>query len=164
MHRLPQMPDVPIVTRVYEERFMRESMSSSEKDCMMGEACECMLIDAARPFVATQFVIPNISNEHQGMCVLCLRKTTQLLYYKTIYNGVNVNTLIQKYGLDCFCYFVLVRTLHANLTRVLRRQYMQPARRVPPVGDADLPGERAGAHDAGYVSCVWLALLVRCRR
>ena len=38
----PQMPDVPIITRVYEERFMRESMSSGEKDCLMGEACECM--------------------------------------------------------------------------------------------------------------------------
>jgi len=97
----PQMPDVPIITRVYEERFMRESMSSGEKDCLMGEACECMMIDATRPFIATQFVIPNISNEHQGMCVLCLRKTTQLLYYKTIYNGVNVNTLIQKYGNIC---------------------------------------------------------------
>ena len=95
------MPDVPIISRVYEERFMRESMSGEEKDCMMGEACECMLIDASRPFVCTQFVIPNVSNEHQGMCVLCLRKTTQLLYYKTIYNGVNVNTLIQKYGNIC---------------------------------------------------------------
>ena len=31
------------------------------------------------------------------------------------------------------------------------RQHLQPARRVPPVGDADLPGERAGAHDAGCV-------------
>ena len=95
------MPDVPIIARVYEERFMRESMSSGEKDCLMGEACECMMIDASQPFIATQFVIPNISNEHQGMCVLCLRKMTQLLYYKTIYNGVNVNTLIQKYGNIC---------------------------------------------------------------
>lgn len=95
------MPDVPIVSRVYEERFMRESMTPDEKNCMMGQACECMLIDTNKPFVCTQFVIPNISNEHQGMCVLCLRKTTQLLYYKTIYTGIDVNTLIQKYGNIC---------------------------------------------------------------
>lgn len=95
------MPDVPIVSRVYEERFMRESMTPDEKDCIMGHACECMLIDSSNPFVCTQFVIPNISNEHQGMCVLCLRKTTQLLYYKTIYTGMDVKTLIQKYGNIC---------------------------------------------------------------
>ena len=35
------------------------------------------------------------------MCVLCLRKTTQLLYYKTINNGHNVNAVIQKYGNIC---------------------------------------------------------------
>lgn len=95
------LPNVPIISRVYEERYMRESISSDEKDCMMGENCECMLIDRNSPFVCTQFVIPNISNEHQGMCVLCLRKTTQLLYYKTIYNGIDVNTLIQKFGNIC---------------------------------------------------------------
>ena len=96
-----KMPDVPIVTRVYEERFMRESTSSAEKNCVMGVNCECMLIDPLVPFVCTQFVIPNVSNSHQGMCVLCLRKTTQLLYYKTIYNGHNVNAVIQKYGNIC---------------------------------------------------------------
>jgi len=95
------IPDVPIVTRVYEERFMRESTSASEKNCVMGNNCECMLIDPVAPFVCTQFVIPNVSNSHQGMCVLCLRKTTQLLYYKTIYNGHNVNAVIQKYGNIC---------------------------------------------------------------
>ena len=95
------IPDVPIVTRVYEERFMRESTSASEKNCVMGNNCECMLIDPLAPFVCTQFVIPNVSNSHQGMCVLCLRKTTQLLYYKTIYNGHNVNAVIQKYGNIC---------------------------------------------------------------
>jgi len=29
------VPDVPIITRVYEERFMRESISPDEKDCIM---------------------------------------------------------------------------------------------------------------------------------
>jgi len=98
---LDTVPDVPIITRVYEERFMRESTSPDEKDCIMRENCEGMHIDPANAFVCTQFVIPNISNEHQGMCVMCLRKTTQLLYYKTIYNGHNVNAIIQKYGNIC---------------------------------------------------------------
>jgi len=101
MKGVEKMPDVPIVTRVYEERFMRESTSTSEKNCVMGVNCECMVIDPLSPFVCTQFVIPNVANTHQGMCVLCLRKTTQLLYYKTIYNGHNVNAVIQKYGNIC---------------------------------------------------------------
>ena len=98
---IDNIPNVPIVTRVYEERFMRESTSACEKNCVMGINCECMLIDPLTPFVCTQFVIPNVSNSHQGMCVLCLRKTTQLLYYKTIYNGHNVNAVIKKYGNIC---------------------------------------------------------------
>jgi len=95
------VPDVPIITHVYEERFMRESLGADEKDCIMRDNCEGMFIDSAHAFVCTQFVIPNVSNEHQGMCVMCLRKTTQLLYYKTIYNGHNVHALIQKYGNIC---------------------------------------------------------------
>jgi len=95
------IPDVPIVTRVYEERYMRESTSSAEKDCVMGSNCECMHIDSSTPFVCTQFVIPNVNNAYQGMCVLCLRKTTQLLYYKTIYNGHTINAVIQKHGNIC---------------------------------------------------------------
>lgn len=95
------MPSVPIITRLYEERFMRECMSADEKPCVMGDGCECMILDPKTPFVCMQFVIPNVTNEYQGMCVLCLRKTTQLLYYKTIYNGIDVNALIQKYGNIC---------------------------------------------------------------
>lgn len=95
------LKSVPIITRVYEERFMRESIRTGEKDCIMGESCECMLIDKKQPFICTQFVIPNITNESQGMCVICLRKTTQLLYYKTIYHGHDVTALIQKHGNIC---------------------------------------------------------------
>lgn len=92
---------IPIVTRNYEEKFMRESINNSEKSCIMGKACEGMFLDPAQPFVATQFVLPNTYKTDRGMCVFCLRKTTQLLFYKTIYHGYDIKCVIQKYGNIC---------------------------------------------------------------
>ena len=92
---------IPIVSRNYEEKFMRESNNSSEKSCIMGKACEGMFIDPTQPFIATQFVLPNVYNQDRGMCIFCLRRTTQLLFYKTIHHGYDIKCVIQKYGNIC---------------------------------------------------------------
>lgn len=92
---------IPVVSRNYEEKFMRESISSSEKSCIMGKACEGMFLDSRMPFVGTQFVLPNTYQQERGMCIFCLRKTTQLLFYKTIYHGYDIKCVIQKYGNIC---------------------------------------------------------------
>ena len=92
---------IPVVSRNYEEKFMRESISSSEKSCIMGKACEGMFLDSRLPFVGTQFVLPNTYKQERGMCIFCLRKTTQLLFYKTIYHGYDIKCVIQKYGNIC---------------------------------------------------------------
>ena len=96
-------PNLPIITKAYEESYMREA-GPSEKQCAMGPKCECMFIDHNAPFTAVQFDLPN---EHAGtdtspkLCVLCSRKTTQKLFYDACYSGKRVQGLIQRYGNLC---------------------------------------------------------------
>lgn len=89
---------IPIVSRKYEENFMRECVQSGERPCIMGAACEGMFLDRSQPFVCVRFTLPNIENGTQNMCILCLRKTTQVLFYKTVFHGIDVRCLIQKHG------------------------------------------------------------------
>jgi hypothetical protein len=99
---------VPIITKDYEEMYMRESFLVDDIDCIMGSNCECMFIDAQMPFVGTRFwseqfvsgidTDMNISNK---MCVLCCRKNTQQLFYDLIFSGVRFNGFIQLYGNIC---------------------------------------------------------------
>lgn len=93
--------DIPLVPRAYEERFMRECVSSAEKPCIMGSSCECMLIDPAQPFVGVQYHIPGSPQEEATMCLLCVRKHTHILFYKTVHIGIGVPCLIQKFGNIC---------------------------------------------------------------
>ena len=120
------MPDVVIVTRAYEETFLRECISNKEQQCVMGAQCECMVIDTSQPFVGVCFVLPNAlshledggdnaaapsnvnDNERDhsmkkenGMCLLCLRKVTQILFYQSIHRGLQINGVIQKHGNIC---------------------------------------------------------------
>ena len=95
---------VPIVSRAYEESFMRECMSRSEQACVMGANCECMMIDPVQPFVGVRFVLPfnsEVDFTPNNLCILCLRKTTQLLFHHVIAKGVHTTALIQKHGNIC---------------------------------------------------------------
>lgn len=122
-------PDVPLVTKAYEESFMREP-GPGEQPCAMGELCECMFIDRNAPFVGVQFELPNggggrlegAGNDGSGgsggnkaaqagqagkahavpkLCVLCHRKTTQKLFYDICYSGKRIQGVIQHYGNLC---------------------------------------------------------------
>ena len=119
------MPDVLIATRAYEETFLRECFSNKEQQCVMGAQCECMLIDISQPFVGVRFILPNalhtyegkktngsssnvqeqtedgMNKQENGMCLLCLRKVTQILFYQSIHRGVQMNGVIQKHGNIC---------------------------------------------------------------
>ena len=160
------VPSIPLVSRQYEERFLREALPHKESSCVMGSQCECMVLDIQKPFVGMQFVIPNTletndndamptdntdrlhhsnstmllddisdlpestqstsnpnpngqqkpmsshppdasaswlnrSKSTNGMCLLCLRKTTQILFYQTIHKAQRINGVIQKYGNIC---------------------------------------------------------------
>ena len=92
---------IPVVSRVYEERYMRECVNKTEGKCVMDRQCECMMIDPKNPFVGVQFHIPNVEERSGGMCVLCLRKLSTLLFFQTIHKGIPINTQIQRYGNIC---------------------------------------------------------------
>jgi hypothetical protein len=93
------LPSVPLVTRVYEEMYMREPMNTSERPCAHGEQCECMFIDPNNKFVAVEFLVPG---EDPGptpkSCVLCSRAITQQLFYDIVFDNISFNALIQRYG------------------------------------------------------------------
>lgn len=93
-------PNIPIVTRKYEEEFMR-SPHPDEKSCVAGSSCECMMLDLSRPFVGVQFQLPDMSSNREGYCIFCLRKLTHLLYHKMLQRGLQSNVIIQKYGNIC---------------------------------------------------------------
>ena len=94
--------DIPIVTRVYEESFMREPMAG-ERKCIMGTSCEAMLIDKTKPFIAVEFTLPGKFTETPQMCVLCSRKHTQRLFYDFLYRATPASCtgVIQRYGVLC---------------------------------------------------------------
>jgi hypothetical protein len=107
-------PSVPVVTRAYEESYMREALTGVENSCVMGSNCECQFIDEHNPFIGVQFTLPveafSGSNIGSGMaeelssnklCVLCCRKNTQSLFYDALYNHRAYNACIQLYGNIC---------------------------------------------------------------
>ena len=93
--------EIPVVSRFYEEQYMRQCVSASDVPCVMQNQCECMLIDPKHRFVGVAFVIPSERQISNGMCLLCLRKTTQILFYQTVHLGHSVNAVIQKHGNIC---------------------------------------------------------------
>jgi hypothetical protein len=90
------VPDVPILSKAYEETFMRQAMPG-ERSCAMGEQCECMLIDRTAPFVGVELRLPNDPDQAQ-MCVLCSRATTQKCFYDMCYLSKPIKGIIQRYG------------------------------------------------------------------
>ena len=93
----PEVPDVPILTKAYEESFMRQPMPG-ERACAMGELCECMTIDRTAPFVGVELRLPNDPENSPQMCVLCSRATTQRCFYDICFLGRTIPGVIQRYG------------------------------------------------------------------
>ena len=92
---------VPMIPKAYEEKFMRECYLPEDQPCIMEEACECNFIDLQQSFVGVAFVGTDINIQHTGLCVLCLRKTTQMLFYRIVSGGLNSRNLLQMYGNLC---------------------------------------------------------------
>ncbi len=94
-------PAVPLVSRVYEESFMREP-GKGERACASGELCECNFIDPCMPFTAVEFLV--VGEDYPAtpqFCVLCSRKVTQKLFYDILFMGKEVHGVIQRYGNIC---------------------------------------------------------------
>lgn len=92
-------PNIPTITRAYEESFMREFQKGHERACANGDACECTLIDAGNQFVGVEFLLPfEHPGENPNLCVLCQRELTQKLYFDIMFDGKAFPLPIQKYG------------------------------------------------------------------
>jgi hypothetical protein len=92
---------VPLVTRAYEESFMRECMLPEDKPCSLGQYCECNFIDKEQAFVGVAFVMPDLRFTDNSMCILCLRKLTQMLFYRLVNGGYQTSHVMQIYGNIC---------------------------------------------------------------
>lgn len=92
---------VPLVTREYEESFMRECISDEDKPCSLGQYCECNFIDSQHSFVGVAFVMPDLQSVNSNMCILCLRNLTQLLFYRIVNGGYKSSHIVQTYGNIC---------------------------------------------------------------
>ena len=86
---------LPLVHRAYEESFMRSCHLADDTPCVMGQFCECNVIDG---FCGAAFLLPQVGAANPGMCVLCIRKTTQLLFYRIVASGMQTTQMIQMYG------------------------------------------------------------------
>jgi len=66
--------EIPLVSRVYQEQFMRHCITAHEKPCCMGNQCECMMISKTNPFVGVQFAVPTPSTAATACaCCACAR-------------------------------------------------------------------------------------------
>jgi hypothetical protein len=94
-----QTATIPYVTRAYEESFMREVQHSSERACARGNQCECMMLDRQHPFVGVEFLLPSEPPPPTPhLCVLCCRAITQQLYYDVMFDKVEFQGVIQRFG------------------------------------------------------------------
>lgn len=93
--------DVPVISRIYEETFMREPVKG-ERACAAGELCECNFIDPCMPFTGVEFVLPGEAcGPTPNFCVLCSRKVTQKLFYDILFTGKEAHGVIQRFGNIC---------------------------------------------------------------
>lgn len=91
------VPDVPILTKAFEESYMRQPVGG-ERVCAMGDLCECMTIDRTAPFVGVELRLPHEPENSPQMCVLCSRAATQRCFYDICFLGRPVKGVIQRYG------------------------------------------------------------------
>lgn len=91
--------NVPVVSKAYEEAFLRECIGPNERPCVMGSECEGQHLSKVHRFTLTEFLLPGQERTEPQMCVLCCRKHTQKLFYDLLYSppGTHVG-IIQRYG------------------------------------------------------------------
>jgi hypothetical protein len=98
-NKLTYTNDIRFVSKSYEDNYLRQPINDEEKKCVRGVDCECMHIDKTQPFVGVEYVLPWETEKHgmTGMCLPCVRATTQILFYDIIHSGATVNGIIQRF-------------------------------------------------------------------
>jgi len=95
-------PNLPLISKRFEESFMRAPMHARERLCAMGGNCECNFIDLHKPFTAVEFCppmgTPANENTQRHMCVICHRKLVQSCFYDAQFSVQQWDVLVQNYG------------------------------------------------------------------
>ena len=90
--------DIKFVSKSYEDTYLRQPISGDEKKCVRGSECECMHIDLTQKFVGVEYILPwETDKQTNGMCLPCVRATTQILFYDIVHSGAVVNGIIQRF-------------------------------------------------------------------
>lgn len=93
--------NIQMVSKRYEETYLRQKISEEENQCIRKHDCECMFIDQSQSFIGVEYKFPwdtkAKTETNRGLCLVCLRATTQALFYDIMYSGVEVPGLIQSY-------------------------------------------------------------------
>ena len=64
--------DIKLVTKRYEETYMRQKILEHENDCICKNNCECMYIDPSSPFIGVEYQLP-WGNPHKNVvCAYCV--------------------------------------------------------------------------------------------
>jgi hypothetical protein len=96
--KLTYTNDIKFVSKSYEDTYLRQPITGDERKCVRGNECECMHIDPAQKFIGVEYVLPwETDKKTNGMCLPCVRATTQILFYDIIHSGVVVNGIIQRF-------------------------------------------------------------------
>ena len=98
---------MPTISRAYAESYMRTVQFDGETPCSQGEQCECMRMATEVPFfkaengfVGVAFPLPDQSEPVNGLCLLCNRKRTILLYYSSLMTRRR-QTVLQTHSVRC---------------------------------------------------------------
>jgi len=95
-------PTIPLITKAYEESFMREAIHSKERLCVMDSKCECNFISKEHGFIGVEFLLPNEApSDVRQTCIMCHRRTVQTLFYDLLYSGRAFKGVIQRFGNMC---------------------------------------------------------------
>lgn len=91
--------DIKAVSKKYEDMFLRQAMSKNERSCVQGQNCECMFLDQSQPFVGVEYRLPweNEKGETPGLCLVCSRAATQLLFFDLLQSRDKINGVIQRW-------------------------------------------------------------------
>ena len=94
--------EIKLVSKAYEDTFLRQPMHATEKPCIRDECCECMFLDPCQPFVGVRYILPWETTEAQKQeacfCLPCLRAMTLAMYVDIVHSGRETNAVIQRFA------------------------------------------------------------------
>lgn len=94
--------EIKVVSKAYEDTFLRQPIHATEKQCVREECCECMFLDPCQPFVGVRYILPWQTTEAQKQnacfCLPCLRAMTLAMYVDIVHSGRETNAVIQRFA------------------------------------------------------------------